>query len=429
MSHNVAQASDLAANAGLAPGYNFSAPASGQQPYVFYVPQGISGSPPFNITIFIPNIFSTAPAQSITSGPFTLQPTVSGGNQAGLPYKITVPASSAAWTFDNSPIRQGVHDAFIAFLIAIENNDGTHGAQVLKPGRLRFVQQYLSQVLPQTFVESLFFRYGLDPLNRCVDLLPGMRVRLTFQAHQALDPQQNPLNGFVGAGEMLLDVATLLSNTGSLNIALGAFLSQLQSVIVAANAGGAGGGIDLQGAAFAYPYYRLLYPQNYPSSDGVGYTGIQQNPTILAAASYADLVAATAAYVSSGQISGQSTAAFFRGRTVAIPEVPIFVQGEMNYVPVGTTIRQLLSGIIPVPYMDVGNVALPSQFYTRLRTVLNGAQSPPTWSFQPSQTSTAPVVNLATQTGGYACYGAAQDSFDLPVLGGDNLSIPLPQAS
>jgi hypothetical protein len=406
----------------LGQGYCFSDPVSGQQPYVFYVRQSV-GRAPFDITIFVTDIFSTAPAHPITSGPLTLEQTAKSDSQPGLPYKITVPAASAAWSFDDAPIRQAVHDSFIAFLVAIENNDRTHGVHVIKPGRLRFVQQYLSQVLPQTFSESLFFRYGLDPANRCIDLLPAMRLRLAFQAHQALDPQQNSLNGFVGAGEVIVDVATRLSGTGALNVAFGAFLSQFQTIAVAANSGGAGGSIDLQGQAFAYSYYRLLYPQVYPSSDSIGFSGVQQNPTLLAAASYADLTAATASYVSEGTVSGQAVATFFRGRAVAIPEIPIFLQGVVNHVPVGTTIRQLLSGFFPVPYMDGGNVNLPSQFYTRQITSLDGAQAPPTWSIS-SQSATA--VNLKT---GYACYGLAPDSFDLPVLGGDSLSIPVPQSN
>lgn len=421
--------SSLAAGSGVSPGYNFSAPSGGQQPYVYYVPSGFSWSAPFDVTLFIDNVFAVAPSGPISSGPFTLQPTVQSDNQPGLPYKVVVPGTSSAWSFDGSPIRQGVQDAFVKFLVALENNNNsTQLGHKLKPGRLQLVRQYLAQVLPQTFAETLWFRYGLDPGNRCIDLLPGMRLRIEFQAHQALDPQQDPLNGFVGSGQMLVDVATTLTGGGSVNVALGTFLPRLQGMVVAANTGGAGGTIDFQGQAFAYPYYRLLYPQNYPSSDGTGFVGIQQNPTVLAAASYADLVAATSSYLSKGTVTGQATAAFFRGRAAVVPEIPVFVQGVVRHVTVGTTIRQLLSGLAAVPYMDTGKVSLPSQFYTRQHTALLGQQSPPQWAFQPGQSATSPFVNLQSQPGGYACYGYAPDSFDLPVLGGDSLSIPIPSA-
>jgi hypothetical protein len=404
--------------------YNFSAPISGQPPCIVYVPVG-SNSAPFPVTVFLDDIFVTAPTAPISVGPFTLGPTLPTDPQPKLPWKVTLSATGDAWSFDASPIRSALHDAFLEFCVAVENAAGTAGAQVLKPGRLRLLQQYLAQALPQTFTETLFYRYGLDPAARCVDLLPGMRLRVAFQAHQALDPQQNPLNGFVGTGQSTIEVGV---TPGSADLALGTFLPLLQAMSVAPNTGGAGGDLDLQGQSYAYPYFRLIYPANLPSSDGVGFTGIQQNPTLIGAPTFAGLLAATASYVQSGTVGAGAVAAFFRGRASVAPEIPIFLQGERQYIPLGTTVRGLLTGVAAVPWFDTGTVTMPTQFYTRQRTNLLGKTAPPTWQFQPPNATTTPAISFSTQPGGYACYGPALDSFDLPVLGGDNLSLPL-QAS
>lgn len=420
---------DAAATAAVSQGYNFSVPTSGQAPYVYYVGTSAPASPPFTVTFSLPNPFTTAPSAPITADPFSLQPTVSSDNQPGLPYKLVCSSTSSVWTFDASPVRQGIHDALIAFLVAVENADGSHGTQVPKPGAVNLVRQFLAQVVPQTFAETLLFRYGLDPSSRSVDLLPGNRLRLEFQAHQALDPEQDPLNGFVGSGRAYVDIGVTVSSTGTPQVALGTFLPLFPTMSVTAASGGAGGAVDLTAAALLQPYARLLYPSSYPSSDSTGATGIQSNPTILVAPTYAGLVAATNDYVTSGTVAPPATATFFRGRVVAVPEVPVFVQGVLHHVPLGTTIRQLLSGFGPVPYMDGGGkVSVPSQFYTRQHTVFLGSQTPPSWQFL-TQSSATPPVNLGTQSGGYACYSPTSDSFDLPVLGGDSVSLPLPLAS
>src|SRR5919198_1292001 len=116
----------------------------------------------------------------------------------------------------------------------------------LKNGRLPLIRGWLAQALPQTFAETLYLRHGFDPVNRYVDLNPGMRLRIDFEAHQAVDPASSALNGFVGAGGTTADVVQLPSSQYGVVTAIDPFLSSLQGFAVPAPNGGAGGGADLR---------------------------------------------------------------------------------------------------------------------------------------------------------------------------------------
>ena len=147
-------------------GYYFSTPSTNVQPYIIW-----SASYPasaFNISIFLPNLFTTTPTTPVTQGPFTLT-TTSGDDPVTVPYKVTVPSNSTVWQFDNTPIRAVATD-FVQFLLLLEK-------QGLQPGGAGLIQHALSQYLPLTFAETLYYRYRFDPVNGFIDLTPGMRLR------------------------------------------------------------------------------------------------------------------------------------------------------------------------------------------------------------------------------------------------------------
>lgn len=391
-------------------GYYFSTPTGNVQPYVFWAQ---NSNKPFPITIFLPNIFTGTPTTPITQASFTLTTTTST-DPVKVPYKITVPANSPIWTFDNTPIRP-VYNDFLQFLILLEK-------QGLQPGGLELVRLALAQYLPLTFAETLFYRYSLHPTNGYVDLQPGMRVRLDYQVHQAVDPAQNYLNGFVGSGTSYLDVVSVASGTNLLT-AFNPFLASMQHTAVSPNQGGAAGPIDISGAAFAYPYFRLFYPQNFTSSDSTGSVGVGNNVALLGAGSLTDLTAATTTYVNNGNFTGApGVNTFFRGRVTVTPEVQLAYFGTPTYVPLGSTVRQLLRGFTVLPHM-VGLIFVsPSQFFYRWMTA--DYTSPNTWKFPALLDG---LFNFGTGSGGaYQVYSPTVDSLDLPVQGGDYLSLNLP---
>jgi hypothetical protein len=181
---------------------------------------------------------------------------------------------------------------------------------------------------------------------------------------------------------------------------------------------GAGGAIDLQGAAFQLPYWRLIYPPSYPASSGTGYNGTQQNPVLVGAPTRTALEAATTQYGRDGTVPSPAVGVWFRGRAAPVPEIPVLLQGELSWCTLGTTLRGLLSGFGPQPWIS-GTITVPSQFCNRLLTPLGGTKgSPLIWKVL------APYVPVNLDATFYT-YGPTLDSLDLPLLGGDSVSFPL----
>src|SRR5262249_19593872 len=127
-----------------------------------------------------------------------------------LAYNLSVTTSSPAWNFDNTPIRSAVSTGILQFLTQVEQ------ASPL-PGAVPLLQQVIAQYLPLTFAETLYYRYGSNPAMGYIDLQPGMRLRLDFEAFQ--QPNQKGaalLNGFVGAGSSYIQVVESIASNGSL---------------------------------------------------------------------------------------------------------------------------------------------------------------------------------------------------------------------
>ncbi|HJQ02750.1 MAG TPA: hypothetical protein VJ851_14215 [Jatrophihabitans sp.] len=378
--------------------YFFSAPTSGQQPYL-YSAQTVSQQPA--VSVPLDQIFTTTPSGQLpAAAPFTLVTATS-------PFSYQINVDSSIWTFDSSPIRPALRAGFDKFLQALD-------AAGLKGGRFQQIRGWLAQALPQTFAESLYFRYGFDPVQRCVELSPGMRLRVDFQSHQSVDPGVSSLNGFVGTGRSWIEVGQAPSAQGGIVLGYDPFLSQLQGLTVGASQAGTGGLIDLQGAAYQQQYWRLYYPSSYPSSDGTGFVGAAQNPVLIGAPTRAALEAAGTQYGKDGTILAPAVGVWFRGRAVVVPEIPVLMQTNLTYLTLGSTLRSLFAGLAPVPWVP-GKI--PSQFMFRANGPLankGGLQWQPVSQYQ----------LVAFNSPLYYTYSATVDSFDLPLVGGDSLSFP-----
>jgi hypothetical protein len=384
---------------------NFMFGSANGVPYVYAgASVQVVGQP---VTIGLDNVFAGTPSLPLSVGNFTVQP---GSGGPFLPYQIVAAGAPNSGIWDFSANRT-VRADFDNLLLRLEG-------QQLKNGRLALIRGWLAQALPQTFAETLYFRHGFDPANRFVDLTPGMRLRVDFESHQAVDPEASALNGFVGAGSTVLDVVQLPSAQYGVVTALDPFVSSLQGFAVPAPQGGAGGVADLRSVAAA-PYWRLLYPQSFTSSDGVGAVGTQQNVVLVGATSWNALVEATASYLNNGTVPPPSM--FFRGRAAAVPQLPVYLQGDRTFVTLGMTVRNLLSELGPVPWLSGGKVSFTAnQTYGRTWTPLTGG-NPPMWTVGGWGT----VRFDGTGGGTYGTYGDNRDSFDLPVLAGDLLSLQM----
>ncbi|MFF5210130.1 hypothetical protein [Streptosporangium sp. NPDC000396] len=390
----------------MATGYMFSGPVAGGQPYIYYA----TGAQPatYDVVVGLDQVFSSTPALPIVAGIFTL-----ASASSGLSYTITA-AMAAIWNFDasqfdsNGLFRTAVCGNFDQLLVDLDMAG-------LLPGRLQAIRGWIAQSIPQTFAESLYLRHGFDPVRRCVELTPGMRLRIDFEDHQAVDPGDDLRNGFVGSGTSYVELSGVASQGGGQVVGFDPYLSRLMGLSVAPTSGGAAGVIDLQGAANQLAYWRLFYPSQFPTSDDTGFTGINQNATLIGAGDRTTLEAATSSYVAGTTLPAGAVAAWFRGRASVVPEVPVFLQGVRAYVPVGTTVRDLLCGVMPLPRSTATQVS--SHVMTRPYDALVAGSS---WA--PLTVDTYSDVPLGAQ----APWSSALDTFDLPILGGDSLWVPIP---
>jgi hypothetical protein len=403
----------------MQPGYWFSGPPSGgSQPYVFYTS---SPRPPFDVVVGLDGVFVQPPQSSKlpSEAPFVV-----AAASGTLAYTITAGRSSSIWDFSpgqfdsDGLFRTALRQSFDKLLVDL---DGLG----LQPGRLNSIRGWIAQAVPQTFAESLYFRHGLDRVNRCAELTPGMRLRVDFEEHQAVDPGQDPRNGFVGTGTSYITVTEVAGHSGGLVLGFDPFISRLSGLSVAPATGGAGGAIDLQGAASQLPYWRLFYPPTYPSSDGTGVSGMQQSVVLIGAPNRADLETATTSYVGGQTLPGDVVSIWFRGRTTVVPEVPVMLQGQAAYVPLGTSVRDVLSAMTPLPRSTWNQVS--HNVMTRANNLLPIPSSTLESGVQPDiSQGWTPLGWDDVPLGSQAPWSPMLDTFDLPLLGGDSLWVPAP---
>jgi hypothetical protein len=190
------------------------------------------------------------------------------------------------------------------------------------------------------------------------------------------------------------------------------------------NEGGAGGIVDVTGNSYRRPYYRLFYPSKFTSSDSPGAVGDTNNVAVFGADSYSDLETATDIYIKNVNnvenlkdrdfYGARGISTFFRGRVVIVPEILCFVQSVPTYVPVGTTVRQLIERLTSLPMAEdtvicdlehtrsIGNV-VDRPITPNLYSI--GCSNPVNFNHSPLQT-----------------YRDGKTYFDLPVLHGDSLT-------
>lgn len=312
------------------------------------------------LTFYLPELGSAAGAlgtKPISNGPFTIEPT---SNNSALPYKLTIAAAAAAWSFTTQAIRAPLKDAYVAFLKALEtppvgeeiaNSAPTQAAVTgATPYGISLVQAVIGRFLPQTFTESLYYNFGLSAASASgggsVDLRPGMVLRVVAGDYVSINQLNLPswLNGYAGAGFMDFDISSYASHDAwrtGFNGFLNALSAQgvLQADSPASGTGSAQAGVaspaDLYFPQFLQPFYRLFIPAKIQSATSVGSNATSANFTIAAAASFSALEATTTDPT-------HNPTAYFRGRTTLEVLIRVTLNGQERLVPVGTAVGNLL---------------------------------------------------------------------------------------
>jgi hypothetical protein len=282
----------------------------------------------------------------------------------GLPYQLTL--SPDVWKMTGKAVRSDLRDKYNQFLTDVENLGVT-------PWAIGLLRQLIAQAMPQTFEEVLFYRYGYwrsDSL-RVVDLMPGTRVQLSDALYQAVAGSGDLRNGFVAAGNQVLEVVDAIpqGGAGTLPAGAGRILSvdALLSLIYPGSTTRtyrpiAAGPIDFFFDNNRQSYYRLFYPTAFVASNSTGSTALTSNITLVGTTSWATLTAITTQYAATGTFPSSPNyfAGYFRGRAGLSPMINLGIQGESRWVTLGTSVRQALASVGLAPFWGGGGGALLS---------------------------------------------------------------------
>ncbi len=326
------------------------------------------------------------------------------------------------WTFTGPGYRSALLTAFDGFLQQAEKLE----ASTLRPGAADALRALVAPRIPATYAEGLYLSYGVfsqaNPARGYFDVRPGMRLGLAFEERQFVPPNLGaaPLSGFVGGATVTTDVVSLGGPSGAPQLGLDAFFSAVRLPPVPPAAGGAGGIVDLVAAAAGLRHLRVCYPAlSCPGADSAGTVGAAGNAALLGAPDLATLATATSSYYNSGN-AGSNLVGWFRGRTVLRAHVPLLVNGtEPRYVPLGTTVRQLLEPLRVLPRLTgiVDGNASAALNYQRYLPGLGLTELYASDAYQ-----------QMTLAGGDGPDASGADVLDFPVLAGDALWLPRPEA-
>lgn len=394
-----------------------AATATGQPPYALrhgaYATLAQAKGQP--VTVYLDNPFATGTPTVHDSGSpvtFTLAP-VTPAVSGGPAYQLTI--AQTVWTsFDGSAARTNLRATYRSFLKAVD-------AAVTTPGGIALVRQAIAAAMPQTFAETLYYRYGVwREINlRAVDLDPGLRLRLTGAVYQAPSAAiTDPVNGYVALGTEEYDLAEIFP-AGTVQglapaLTVDAFLaSLLPGGGSATGTTVAAGSADFFGPGARQPFFRLFYPATFPSSGSVGSDSPSDSVAVLGAPSWTALENATDIFVQSGSppIGQPLFVAYFRGRAMLTPLAAASVDGQIRWVPVGTTVRQLLAAAgAPAAAAAIGAQV---RLTRTAASIFDSPQGGAPLHAEPVDLSGADLGGLVPQLW----------PIDLPLLGGDEVTL------
>ncbi|HEX3029744.1 MAG TPA: hypothetical protein VHT34_10675, partial [Clostridia bacterium] len=381
---------------------------------------------PFEMVCYLPELYKTAPQTLPSSDPFILSALTGTGS---FKYKITFAPDSMVWNFDSSPVRTSLLDSYQKFLLSLEgkapNQDPTT-IGILLPGAIQDVVDTIAGMMPQTFAETLYYHYGLLTQNNYTDLRPGMRLRLEYQQWQSVSSQPPQyINGYVGNNIAEYDIGSYLNGSGNTSVGFNNFLSSLSNLAVptpaASGSGpvdGGGGVIDLFFREFQRPFYRIIYPSTFKSSSNQGSSNPKDNALILAAADWFTLSDITQKITNGASIPAIGTnyaILYMRGRAAMTPLICISVNGTSIWVPVGTTLSQVLEQYGIKPFSLPASVG-------GLRYIRKSGNMYANISEQAPKFITGLSLPVHFEWGNSVIYSNSSGWFNLPVLQGDQIT-------
>ncbi len=259
----------------------------------------------------------------------------------------------------------------------------------LSSDKIHLLKQRIIERLPLDYNQVLEYYYGWNLTENYLDLTGGMRLRIDFQNYQfvqASDP--TALRGYAGSGGFYINVNSYThtdsNNNSSQLLGFGSFISRLETDNeMNLEKDGAGGVFDLLKASNRKAYYRLVYPKQPIAGNDP-----ERLITFIGADNLAQLDADTKYLIEKLdtkeeiEITSDSVSFYFRGKAMVVPEIKVFVSDEEIYVPIGTTIRQLVEQYDDIPRDGLGQDLNVFMGKSRpMRRIHEGANSQPEYRF------------------------------------------------
>lgn len=224
----------------------------------------------------------------------------------------------------------------------------------IKPRGAERIAARIAELVPAPPASALFYHYGFAKQadkRATIDLLPGMRVRLEHGLYQ-LDPEAlssgspTQAQGYIGTGSSYFSIQDFHDDTATPRRYVDAFTGTLRGM----------GALETQsapprltGAAeidlAVRRFLRVIYPTTLWDSTKINPDLPGQRPLLVVAETYCGLaepaVDCTKVAPDSPTLLGRDRL-FFRARSLPIPEIAVTINGEQQYVPVGTTLRNVI---------------------------------------------------------------------------------------
>lgn len=341
--------------------------------------------------------------------------------------------------------RDALRTAFLEFRQALFVAQTTAEQACLLPGSNELVLQRLAEAMPLPMDELLRYRYGLETGDaNQIELTPGMRLRIQDSAYLNQTDSVGTYGAetaFHASGTTVLYVRSdaLGAATDVPNIGLNKLYQGMAFQVTQVSPGTQGlwafpniryasTAIDLSVAAELAPYLAVSYPPAnlaWPALNA-SQTGPQGNAVVVRAAS-PDALQDWLVQLAPGDStshkacdtggSGTNNCVVWIGRGAPVPEIRVVLDEQVLWVPVGTTVRDLLQQT--VDWSTPGTGPTSNQVTGLLTRQISLAGSSAS-----TGTDTISVVfpGVSSLTAN-ASDALAATSFDLPLVRGDQLHV------
>ena len=378
--------------------------------------------------VALPTLALTQPTpllatQSVFSAQIVTPPGPRTGPRVSLPMLQITANAPLPWSAAAAD-RAALLVAFRVFQAQLEALELVAGSPLVA-GCAEMIANRVAASLPLRYDEVLAFFYGFDPAGQTIDVSAGMALQVAWAGYQYGDGPGGPnegSNGLVTTGQTMLDVV----RRSDFRLAFDGFSGlfnpgiQLQPANPAPPPNSpvlAGGPLDLQLGGNARRHFKLLWPATFPASNSTEAPGaISLGCQLIGADTYADLATAVglvqaAQNGSITQSNGKPVVVIgFTGRVTIVPCVRTWINGVLQSVALGTTVRnaaQRIADLAPWQMANSGAVSFGLSRWTQASGKRGGED--------------IYLLGGVDFTGADQAIGACGDGFDLPLLKGDVL--------